>query len=129
MGLICRAIKLKNAESIIENKFGIVGSRIFRLLILKKQLEQKHVAELAMIPVAEARTLLYRMFTDRIVQLQEVSKSQDHNPSRTYYLWNVNLGIAFDRMLDVLFKTVRNLRMRLAKEQKDALDVRILSHH
>lgn len=124
MGRIAKSIKLKNAESLIENKFGIIGSRIFRLLVTKKQLEQKQVAELAMIPLAEARTLLYRMFVDRITQLQEVSKALDHNPGRTYYLWNVNLSIVFDRLLDTLYKTVRNMRMRLAKEQRDALDVR-----
>lgn len=43
------------------NKFGPHGMRIWRLLLLQGQLEQKQVADLAMVPKEEAREKLYAM--------------------------------------------------------------------
>ncbi len=44
--------------------------RVFRLLAAKKQLEQKQVADYAMVPVRDARELLYRMLRAGFVTLQ-----------------------------------------------------------
>lgn len=44
--------------------------RIFRLLLAKKQLEQKQVADFAMLPQKDARELLYRMLQAGYVSLQ-----------------------------------------------------------
>jgi hypothetical protein len=38
-------------ESVVQEKFGPLGLRIFRLLIMKKQLEQKQVGDMAMVPL------------------------------------------------------------------------------
>lgn len=35
----------------VQEKFGPLGLRIFRLLIMKKQLEQKQVGDMAMVPL------------------------------------------------------------------------------
>ena len=63
---------------------------MFRLLLLKRQLEQKQVADSAMLPVKETRELLYRMFKEEYLELQEVAKTADHAPSRTFFLWRVS---------------------------------------
>ena len=44
--------------------------RIFRLLLLKKQLEQKQIADLSMLDLKETRTVLYRMMKAGYVQMQ-----------------------------------------------------------
>jgi hypothetical protein len=44
--------------------------RVFRLLRVKKQLEQKQVADYAMVPVRDARELLYRMLRGGFLTLQ-----------------------------------------------------------
>lgn len=43
---------------------------MFRLLRVKKQLEQKQVADYAMVPVRDARELLYRMLRGGFLTLQ-----------------------------------------------------------
>lgn len=73
----------------MRERFGDDGCRIFRLLLLKRQLEQKQVADNAMLPVKETRELLYRMFRAEYLELQEVAKTADHAPSRTFFLWRV----------------------------------------
>lgn len=76
-------------DAVVRERFGDEGCRIFRLLLLKRQLEQKHVADSAMLPVKETRELLYRMFRAEYLELQEVAKTADHAPSRTFFLWRV----------------------------------------
>lgn len=46
------------------------GLRIFRLLMDKKQLEQKQIADLAVLPPKDAREALYSLFQDGFVALQ-----------------------------------------------------------
>lgn len=88
---IIKAIKQKLIESVVYDKFGRDSLRIFRLLIMKAQLEQKQVAELAMIPVKDTRDSLYKMLAANYVHMQEVPRTSEHNPSKTFYLWNVRL--------------------------------------
>uniref|UniRef100_A0A493SZN9 DNA-directed RNA polymerase III subunit RPC3 n=1 Tax=Anas platyrhynchos platyrhynchos TaxID=8840 RepID=A0A493SZN9_ANAPP len=85
-------------ESIVEERFGSRCARIFRLLLRKKHLEQKQVEDFAMIPAKEAKEMLYRMLSENFVALQEIPKTPDHAPSRTFYLYTVNVP-ASARML------------------------------
>ena len=52
------------------DRFGMHALRIFRLLLLKKQLEQKQIADLSMLDLKETRTVLYRMMKAGYVQMQ-----------------------------------------------------------
>lgn len=71
-----------------------------------------------MIPASESRQCLFKMFRGGIVQMQEVPKSNDHHPTRTFYLWNVNLPKVYEKLMDDMYKTIRNLRMRLTHERE-----------
>ncbi|NXH74566.1 RPC3 polymerase, partial [Hydrobates tethys] len=78
--------------------FGSRCARIFRLLLRKKHLEQKQVEDFAMIPAKEAKDMLYKMLSENFVSLQEIPKTPDHAPSRTFYLYTVNV-LSSARML------------------------------
>jgi DNA-directed RNA polymerase III subunit RPC3 len=99
----------------------VIGGRIFRLLLIKKQLEEKQVTQFTMLPPSESRSLLFRLFQDGLLQMQEVPKTQDHHPSRTFYLWNVNLTVVYEKLIEDMFKTVLNLRMRHSNERNKVL--------
>eukprot|EP01027_Heterolobosea_sp_BB2_P019296 GEZU01027101.1.p1 GENE.GEZU01027101.1~~GEZU01027101.1.p1 ORF type:complete len:122 (-),score=11.07 GEZU01027101.1:36-401(-) len=72
-----------------------------------------------MVPAKDAREVLYKMLASNIVQLQEVPRSVDHLPARTFYLWTVNLQRVYEALSEDMYKTCRNLNMRLKKEQTD----------
>ena len=57
-------------EGIVRERFGSKCLRVFRLLLLKKVLEQKQVVDMAMIPSKEARELLYSLLAENLVSLQ-----------------------------------------------------------
>jgi len=119
---MCSTIKQNYADNIIEHKFGAIGARIFRMLSLKKQLEQKQIADFALVSIQEARNALYKMLQEGILQLQEVPKSMDHNPSRTFFLWNANVEKNYERITEDMYKTISNLRNRFVREQDEMLE-------
>mmetsp|Transcript_12408 Transcript_12408/g.49785 ORF Transcript_12408/g.49785 Transcript_12408/m.49785 type:complete len:210 (+) Transcript_12408:1055-1684(+) len=85
-------IRVKELEAVVRERFGGPACRIFRLLLLKHNLEQKQIAEMAMISIKDTRELLYKLLKAHYVQIQEVARTVDHAPSRTFYLWHVNLS-------------------------------------
>uniref|UniRef100_A0A8C3NSL1 DNA-directed RNA polymerase III subunit RPC3 n=1 Tax=Cyanoderma ruficeps TaxID=181631 RepID=A0A8C3NSL1_9PASS len=106
-------------ESIVEERFGSRCARIFRLLLRKKHLEQKQVEDFAMIPAKEAKDMLYRMLSENLVSLQEIPKTPDHAPSRTFYLYTVNVMAAARMLLHRCYKSVANLMERRQHEMQE----------
>ncbi|NWS47334.1 RPC3 polymerase, partial [Probosciger aterrimus] len=99
--------------------FGSRCARIFRLLLRKKHLEQKQVEDFAMIPAKEAKDMLYRMLSENLVALQEIPKTPDHAPSRTFYLYTVNVPAAARMLLHHCYKSVANLMERRLYESRE----------
>ncbi|NXF41208.1 RPC3 polymerase, partial [Nyctibius bracteatus] len=100
-------------------RFGSRCARIFRLLLRKKHLEQKQVEDFAMIPAKEAKDMLYRMLSENLVALQEIPKTPDHAPSRTFYLYTVNVPASARMLLHRCYKSVANLIQRRQHETKE----------
>ncbi|TFK06612.1 actin, cytoplasmic 2 [Platysternon megacephalum] len=106
-------------ESIVQERFGSRCARIFRLLLRKKHLEQKQVEDFAMIPAKEAKDMLYKMLSENFVSLQEIPKTPDHAPSRTFYLYTVNTLSSARMLLHRCYKSVANLIERRQYETKE----------
>lgn len=120
---IIAAVKQKMVESIVRDKFGPDSLRIFRLLIMKKLLEQKQVSELAMTPIKDTRDCLYKMLSSNIVHLQEVPRTSEHIPSKTFYLWAVRLPQVENILLMDMYKAYRNLHFRVAHNRSTHADL------
>ncbi|XP_060109041.1 DNA-directed RNA polymerase III subunit RPC3 [Heteronotia binoei] len=106
-------------ESIVQERFGSRCARIFRLLLRKKHLEQKQIEDFAMIPAKEAKEMMYKMLSCNVVSLQEIPKTPDHAPSRTFYLYTVNVLPSARMLLDRCYKSVANLIERRLHETKE----------
>eukprot|EP00465_Bigelowiella_longifila_P001022 CAMPEP_0185281108 /NCGR_PEP_ID=MMETSP1359-20130426/66532_1 /TAXON_ID=552665 /ORGANISM="Bigelowiella longifila, Strain CCMP242" /LENGTH=511 /DNA_ID=CAMNT_0027876497 /DNA_START=243 /DNA_END=1778 /DNA_ORIENTATION=- len=71
---ILAELKTEHAQSMVISKFGGTAGRIFRLLVDRKRLEEKQVAEMAILPKKEVRTLLQSMMREGFTKLQEIPK-------------------------------------------------------
>ncbi|XP_022519255.1 DNA-directed RNA polymerase III subunit RPC3 [Astyanax mexicanus] len=106
-------------ESVVQERFGSRSARIFRLLLRKRHLEQKQVEDFAMIPAKEAKDMLYTLLSQNLVQLQEIPKTPDFAPSRTFYLYTVNQLPTARLLLHNCYKAVGNLIERRLFETKE----------
>ena len=68
--LLCQA----TLESIVRERFGSKHLRLFRLLLLKKHLEQKQISDMALIPNKETKEMLYSLLAEQFVSLQVIEK-------------------------------------------------------
>ncbi|TMW63835.1 hypothetical protein Poli38472_002776 [Pythium oligandrum] len=124
MKKIIEFLRQSTSHAYISEKFGVQSARIIRLLMEKRQLEQKTIGELALLPSNDARRRLYELYRENLVKLQEIPKRADHNPAFTMYCWSVDvpgleLSIA-ERIQDSLSK-LRRRRKDEAEQNKELI--------
>lgn len=76
-----------------------------------------------MMAAKDVRPLLAALAADSLISTQEVPKSADRNPTRTFYLWYVDLNKAYSVILGNLYKSLYNIRMR-RRAEREASDVK-----
>ncbi|KAG1883007.1 RNA polymerase III subunit RPC82-domain-containing protein [Suillus subluteus] len=101
------------------NDTGTTGVRIVRLLLDIGKMDEKQIAKVAMMPNNVVRPLLAALSSDFLISTQEVPRSADRNPTRTFYLWHVDLHKAYSALLGHLYKTLYNIGMRRQAEQEE----------
>lgn len=70
---------------------------------------QLQVAELALIPYKDAKELLYTLYTENFLEIQELHRTPDFSPLRTFYLFHVPLEKLTLKLLNVCYKAIYNL--------------------
>lgn len=120
---ILEAARKSEVEAIVLKRFGRESCRVFRLLAMKGQLEQKQISDQALVGRKETLEILYKLLKDDYLQLQEIAKSQDHAPSRTFYLWRVNYSSLMEHIIDDMYHGASNLGKRLAHELEQEQEV------
>lgn len=116
---------LSHIESYVREKYDSKSLRIFRVILDKSKLEQKQIEDFSMIPSKECKALVYNMLNDGLLSINELSKTSDHAPSRTYYLFNIDMFQITKKLLENSYKSMENLmikRAQLTSENKRLLE-------
>lgn len=104
--IIGRRLRRHVLESVTRERHGNEGVRILRLLMDTGKMDDKQVcplffesrntglwlwqiAKIVMMAGKDVRALLTALAADSLISTQEVPKSADRNPTRTFYLWSV----------------------------------------
>ncbi|KAF7796893.1 hypothetical protein EIP86_008078 [Pleurotus ostreatoroseus] len=106
-------------EAVTREKHGDDGVRIVSLLLQTGKMDEKQISKVGMMAPKDVRPLLSAMAADSIISLQEVPKSADRNPARTFYLWYVDLQKAYAVQLSNMYKTLYNIEMRRQTEAEE----------
>ncbi|KAI9347949.1 RNA polymerase III subunit RPC82 helix-turn-helix domain-containing protein [Zopfochytrium polystomum] len=114
----CDHVRRDIIETYVREKFGNIGCRVWRLLFLQGMLGEKDVAKLAMVAYPTARQTLYSLTQSRLAFLQDVPKTLDHAPSRTFYLFFVSLQKCVDTLVDESYEVLMRLKLRREKQRQ-----------
>lgn len=78
-------------ENVITERFGSKASRIFRVVRMKKYIEQEDLQKEAMIPAKEAKLLSYNLFQEQFLQIKTIRKAGGGGggPAKAFYLFHV----------------------------------------
>jgi DNA-directed RNA polymerase III subunit RPC3 len=80
-------------EAVARERHGDAGVRIVRLLLQTGKMDERQISKVAMMPGKDVRPLLNAMSAEALVSLQEVPRTADRNPTRTFYLWCARLPL------------------------------------
>ncbi|KAH9981485.1 hypothetical protein BGW80DRAFT_1270469 [Lactifluus volemus] len=119
-GIIASRLRRRVLEAVTRERHGDDGVRVLRLLLDSGKVDEKQVSKLAMIAPKDVRPLLSAMSAESLISIQEVPKSADRNPTRTFYLWYVDLPKTCSVLLGNLYKTLYNINVRKKAETEDA---------
>eukprot|EP00042_Codosiga_hollandica_P023421 m.92785 g.92785 ORF g.92785 m.92785 type:complete len:489 (+) comp51176_c0_seq3:26-1492(+) len=116
-------------EKIILEKFGDCCHRLYHLLVLNPNMEQKQLSEKALVAsFKETKSALNELFRAGFIQLQELPKPGDRSATaKNYFFWTVNPEVVLANTLDRLYRTTANLNSRA--EHEKLAHARLLRQH
>ncbi|KZT26340.1 hypothetical protein NEOLEDRAFT_1155836 [Neolentinus lepideus HHB14362 ss-1] len=117
--IVCRRLRRRVLEAVTRERHGDDAVRIVRLLLDTGKMDEKQISKVAMMALKDVRPLLSALSADSLVSLQDVPRSADRNPVRTFYLWYVDLTKAYTALLGYLYKSLYNIGMRRQAEAQE----------
>ncbi|KAK9458576.1 RNA polymerase III subunit RPC82-domain-containing protein [Lipomyces oligophaga] len=103
---------------LIERRQGPIASRLLRIVRAKGRIDEKQIAQIALLPTKEIRSHLTALHEIGALDLQEVPKGSDHAPSRTYYLWFHNPQSAYSLMAQQILRAMTRCYQRMVDERR-----------
>ncbi|KAH7877894.1 RNA polymerase III subunit RPC82 helix-turn-helix domain-containing protein [Lentinula edodes] len=125
--VVARRLRRQVLEGVARERHGSEGVRVVRLLMDTGKLDEKQISKHVMMPLKDVRPLLSALSASSLVSIVEVPKSADRNPTRMFYLWQVDIPKAFSYILNVLYKTLYNISARRQAEREDPMLIAVLN--
>ncbi|KAI5852298.1 RNA polymerase III subunit RPC82-domain-containing protein [Tricharina praecox] len=116
LGKTMRSIEL---EKIVEERFESTGTRLLRIIKDKGKLDEKQIANIALLKQNQIRAVLSGLHECGHIELQEVPKSIPPQATRTYFLWFFDEARANALLLSDVYKAMsRNIQRTMAEKEK-----------
>ncbi|MCJ1307299.1 RNA polymerase III subunit C82 [Agyrium rufum] len=80
-------LRLIELENIVLNRYGAPGLRIIRILLEKGKLDEKALGAMSLLNQKILRSILTTMNEAGHLELQEIPRDNNRQPSRTMFLW------------------------------------------
>ncbi|KIY67670.1 hypothetical protein CYLTODRAFT_422316 [Cylindrobasidium torrendii FP15055 ss-10] len=108
-------------EAVVRERHGTEGVRIIRLLLETGKMDEKQISKVAMMATKDVRPKLSALAGESIISTSEVPRGADRNPTRTFYLWYIDLNKAYQVILLQLYKTLYNIGVRRQTEKEEQM--------
>ena len=104
-------------DNVVLERFGSKALRIFRVIKEKKYVEESQIQGIVMMPTKETKSLTYQLLESNFIHLQELRKSMVNTaPSKSFYLFYVDLNHVARMLLELCYKSLSNLILRKQSE-------------
>ncbi|RAL02015.1 putative DNA directed RNA polymerase III subunit Rpc82 [Aspergillus ibericus CBS 121593] len=114
---LARKLRHLELERMIEARYGDVALRVIRVLHAKGKLDEKRLQEISLLPFKDLRQVLASMQAGGFVDLQEVPRDAQRQPSRTIYLWFYDPDRIRNSILEDTYKAMSRCLQRLRFER------------
>ena len=114
---LSRKLRHLELERMIESRYGDVALRVVRVLHSKGKLDEKRLQEISLLPFKDLRQTLASMQTGGFVDLQEVPRDAQRQPSKTIYLWYYDPDRVCSSILEDTYKAMSRCLQRVKFER------------
>lgn len=114
---LTRKLRHLEIERLVEARFGTVAVRVVRVLAAKGKLDEKRLQEISLMSSKDLRQILGQMAGAGFVDLQEVPRDAQRQPSRTIYLWFYDPDRVRVILIEDTYKTMARCLQRLRVER------------
>ena len=121
---LTNTLRTTEIETIVFQKYGHLAPRLLRIIKEKRKIDEKGLSSIALLRQKDIRHILTALHESDILELQEVPKRLDRQPSMTYFLWHHNEHRARISIARTLIKSMCRVQQRLQHELQ--LNVRLL---
>jgi len=115
---LARKLRHLELERMIESRFGDVALRVVRVLQAKGKLDEKRLQEISLLPFKDLRQTLASMQRGGFVDLQEVPKDAQRQPSKTIFLWYHDADRVCSSVLEDTYKAMSRTLQRIKHERE-----------
>ncbi|KAJ5709615.1 RNA polymerase III Rpc82 C -terminal [Penicillium malachiteum] len=119
---LARKLRGLELERMIESRYGDVALRVIRVLHAKGKLDEKRLQEISFLPWKDLRQTLSSMQTGGFVDLQEVPKDAQRQPSKTIFLWYYDPDRVCGSILEDTYKAMSRTMQRIKVERERLKD-------
>ncbi|KAI9775081.1 MAG: RNA polymerase III subunit C82 [Geoglossum umbratile] len=116
-GALTTILKQTELESIITERFDGIATRLVRILNEKGKLDEKQVSNISLLKQKETRAALTSLYESGFIQLQEVPRDANRQPSRTIYLWYFDVESCRQLVLQDCYKAMARCLQRANAEK------------
>ncbi|KAM5468679.1 RNA polymerase III subunit C82 [Microsporum audouinii] len=114
---LARQLRHLEIERLVEARYGTVAVRVLRVLADKGRLDEKRLQEISLMPSKDLRQILARLQSGGFIDLQEVPRDAQRQPSRTIYLWFYDADRVVMMLVEDAYKCMARCLQRLAYER------------
>lgn len=119
---LARKLRHLELERMIESRYGDVALRVIRVLQAKGKLDEKRLQEISLLPMKDLRQTLATMQKGGFVDLQEVPKDAQRQPSKTIFLWYYDTDRVCSCILEDTYKAMSRTLQRIKTERERVRD-------
>lgn len=112
-------LKRVTYEQIIENKHGLVALRLLRIIKDKGMANDELLARTALLRADTIAQTASTLHDFGALDLQEVPRSNDRTPVKTFFLWFHNPKRAYNIVLQDMYKALSRMYKRILAERKE----------
>ena len=105
-------------EFLISSRYGVLGTRIVRILTEKGKLDEKALTNIGLINQKVMRSILTTMHEAGYLELQEIPRDNQRQPSRTMYFWFFDRERCAQKVLGDTYKAMARCLQRVQVERE-----------
>ena len=115
---LAQTLKTLTFSQLIEEQYGSIPRRLIKIVVDKRKVDEKQLAKVAMLRQKDVRIALMQLHSAGVVDMQEVPRTADRLPSRSFYLWYHDAKRAQDVVVRQFYAAIVKALQRLMAERR-----------